>query len=217
MLKPITMKSLRILFLIILTLNTVVGKLSAQTEDYVITQKGDTIKCVITKSVWSANYTYKSPEMAKPQKIYVEDIKEFYNSETNTLVRAVRKSEKGNLFFLALIEGGKIDLYEEVVNQQYSNGFTGVTSYNNYKKWYIAKGANVVQMLKTSDVSLGAVFVKSKKQRESSLAEMIADNKEIYDKYITDNDFSFKEIRHIIHLYNTTTTSNPGKQKDPER
>jgi len=209
------MKSLRILFLIILTLNAVIDKLYAQTEDYVITKKGDTIKCVINKSVWSANSTYKSPDMAKPQKIYAENIIEFYNSETNTLMRAVRKSEKGDPFFLALIEGGKIDLYEEVVNQQYSNGFTGVTTYNNYKKWYIAKGTNLVQMLKTSDVSLGAVFVKSKKQRESSLTEMIADNKEIYDKYIADNDFSFKEIRHIIHLYNTAP--DPGKPKDPER
>jgi len=35
------------------------------------------------------------------------------------------------------------------------------------------------------------------------LGELLMDNKDVYDKFITDDKFTPKQIRNIIHLYNT--------------
>lgn len=62
------------------------------------------------------------------------------------------------------------------------------------------KGDDIVQEIKTSD---WFVLGKSKKARKDVLAGMLYDNKEVYNKFVADDSFSFDQIRNLVHLYNT--------------
>lgn len=64
----------------------------AQTEDYVITNKGDTIKCRIFSAFFSGHDMYKVE--GKSKKIKTDEIQEYYISHKNLRQRAVFDGDK---------------------------------------------------------------------------------------------------------------------------
>jgi len=46
------------------------------------------------------------------------------------------------------------------------------------------------------------------------LAQLVIDNKEVYDKLIADDKLTLRQVRNIIHLYNT---GQPFKEKPPKK
>lgn len=149
--------------------------------------QGDTLKCLITGRVLGDG-RFKSPDMKKPQKIFIEHIREYYISETNTTYRAVIKPNNTPVF-LPVIEKGKIALYEEQVDSSMP-GINGGIGFHSFKtNWFVSKGTITVDDLK--------------RHRKEKVANLIRDNKAVYDKFMLDNDFSDEALRNIIHLYNT--------------
>jgi len=164
------------------------AKLFAQ--DYLITANGDTIKCRISISI-TGKAKYQTKETAKPQKITVEDVKEFFLADDSTTFRAVYlNAEK---VFMKMLEKGKIDIYESIYyNTSYMNG-NGISTVSTY----ILKTTDTVQDLKYHELPY------SNKKCKLFLEPILVDNKAVYDKFIADDKFSFKAIRNIVHLYNT--------------
>jgi hypothetical protein len=171
--------------------------LKAQDHDYVITLSGDTIKCKIL-----FDGRYKADGAAKSKRISFDEIKEFYTVKDDKRCRAVYLPGHKRPQFMAVVEKGKIDLYQETKNYAYKD-IVGIVSSTTVTEWYIAKGTDTVKVLKNSDFLWGSVFLKSKKSRKNDLAEMLKDNKGVYNKFITDDKFSFDQIRNLVHSYNT--------------
>lgn len=166
----------------------------AQTEDYVITSKGDTIHCKVSTSMVGLG-KYKSPEMGDAVKITIEDIKEFYIKRKDDRERAVAVEDRDQPFFMKVMENGPINLYQHIVFE-YSSGPAGTHSTT---VWYISKGLGVASPLKSANVFLG----KSRKDRKDELAEMLQDKQDVYNKYLEENSFSFNKVQKIVHYYNT--------------
>jgi hypothetical protein len=180
--------------------------LKAQNKDYVITIRGDTLACTITTPAFVPNGKYKTAQMNRPREISENEIKEYYISKDRILYREVlkRPGKAASALFMVVLESGKINLYDETTNTTYMNsGPYGGVSSSSSTVWYISKGSDTIKPIKNSDFSISSVFFKSRKTRENVFAGMIMDNKEVYDKYLADDKFSFKQVRYLVHLYNT--------------
>ncbi|MDB5153450.1 MAG: hypothetical protein JWR54_2201 [Mucilaginibacter sp.] len=190
--------------LLLFTLST-----KAQNTDYVITVQGDTLACKISELGWVHNGNYKTAQMKSRKQILLSEIKEYCVSKHNVIYRKVykRANKPSSAEYLSVLENGKINLYEEIYTTSYMSAGSNM-QYNSSinTKWYISKGSDTVKVLKNSDISLATLFFKSKEKRKNDFAEMIMDNQEVYDKYLTDDKFSFKQIRNLVHLYNTGET-----------
>jgi len=160
--------------------------------DYVITVKGDSIACEINTPLIGST-KYKSDAMSRSEKIKPDEIKEYYIARKNTLYRSVFLDDKTKPVFAVVIEKGKISLYE-VKYTNYSGTTTTTTTV-----WYVGKGSDHVSDLKTN----GLFTNTARQQRKDDFGEMLMDNKDVYDKYKSEDKFSFRQIRNLVHLYNT--------------
>ena len=189
----------------------------AQNKDYVVTIQGETLPCTITSSAFTHYGKYKTDQMDSPKEISMDEIKDYYISKDRTLYRKVlkRPGKPGSAQFMAVLENGKINLYEEEITNTYmTSGPNGVTHSSSSAVWYISKGSDTLTAIKNEDFSISSVFFKSRKTRENVFAAMIMDNKDVYDKYLADDKFSFKQVRDIVHLYNTGRSFESDALKD---
>lgn len=167
--------------------------MSVVNSDYVITAKGDSIFCDVSKP-FIGKYSYRQFDDRKSKKILPAEIKEFYLGEKNETYRPVYTPGSNRPEFLEVLEKGAIKLYvKEVITYSYGGASSSTTV------WYVSKGSDTVNELKTSSLFLP----KSRKERKNELAEMLIDKKDVYNKYISDDKFNFDQIRSIIHFYNT--------------
>ena len=91
---------------------------------------------------------------------------------------------------LPLVEQGNICLYAT---------FTQAGTAGTATTWYVSKNNEDLYELKTS-----ALFgSKSKSDRKDIFADMLADKPEVLQHYKNTNSFNFKNIRNLVHLYNT--------------
>jgi hypothetical protein len=184
-------KNLFVKTLIFIAAVTLTFNAKAQT-DYVITVKGDSIPCKITTPL-VGRPKYKVDSASDSKKIKPDEIREYYIARKDFRERSVYTDSNSKPIFVTIIEKGRISLYE-LVTSHYNNGFTTTTT-----EWYAGKGSDYVTDLKTSSLFL----FKSKKKRKDIFGEMLSDNKAVYDKYVGEDKFSFKQIRNLVHLYNT--------------
>jgi hypothetical protein len=171
---------------------SMLSAISLKAQDYVITVKGDSIPCKVNKPLLGA-YKYKGDGMSESVKIKPEVIKEFYFSKRKELYRSVFRDSTSDPVFMTVVEKGPISLYQFI----YSN-YNGVTT-TTTTVWYVGKNSDNVLELKTT----GLFLSEGKQSRKDALANMLADKKDVYDKYKAEDKFSFAQIRNIVHLYNT--------------
>ncbi|WP_183562696.1 hypothetical protein [Mucilaginibacter sp. SP1R1] len=164
----------------------------AQDQDYVITLKGDTIHCKVSKSIFGA-FSYKAPGMDDSKRIKIDDIKEFDIAKKKTLYTLVHRDDKNKPEFMEVVEKGNISLYQVTYYSYSQYGSTTTTN------WFVGKRSDTVSLLKTN----GLFATRSRQQRKDSFSEMLKDKKEIYDKYVAEDKFSFEQIANLVHLYNT--------------
>ena len=187
------------LFFSIVLLFTITAK--AQTEDYVITTKGDTLKCSISTPLIGAN-KYTLPG-ANAKKFDRDEIKEYYITRKTLRKRAVFMGDKSKADYLTVVENGKICLYQIIYINYSQYGTTSNT------EWYVGKGSDRVSPLKTSGLFLG----KGRKERKDDFADMLKDKQDVYDKYIAEEKFSFNAIQNLVHLYNTGKSLKEDEEK----
>jgi len=170
--------------------------------DYIITVKGDSIPCRITDRMFS-EVIYIDSKKAIPEKMTWDLVKEFYLNDSNELYRAVYINNYKVPNRLQVIENGKISLYQIL---ETSDSFHAATpTFNSYSTthtattWYVGKGSDHVKILKFN----GLTFENTRAERKADFAKLLVDNKNVYDKFDAEDDFSFSGIQKIVHLYNT--------------
>lgn len=166
--------------------------------DYVITVKGDSIRCNITKPLIGA-LKYRSAQMSKAEKIEIAEIKEFSSAANEVHQRAVFKDSSSKPVYMNVLEKGKISLYSLVITTSSYSGSKGVTTSTSTDNWYVAKGSDYVKGFKSSGIFLG----ESRQSRKDYFGELLKDNPDVYNKYMAEKKFNFKSIRNMVDLYNT--------------
>lgn len=175
----------------------------AQKRDYVITANKDSVYCTISRSFFTGNSSYKVND-GKSVRIKPDEIKEFYSGDKDVKQRSVVKAGKKKHEFMTVLEDGKISLYQEITSNPGGMGANGVVyGGTSSTQWYIAKGNDTVTEVKNNDFSLAIIFNKSRKHRKADFVEFISDNQAVYDKYKAEDKFSFKQVRDLVHIYNT--------------
>jgi hypothetical protein len=164
----------------------------AQEPDYVITLKGDTIRCKVSRSIFGA-FSYRVTVVDDSKRIKTNEIKEFNMAKKKTLYTLVHRDDKNKPEFMEVVEKGKISLYQVTYYSYSQYGSTTTTN------WFVGKGSDTVSILKTN----GLFATRSRQQRKDSFSEMLKDKKEIYDKYVAEDKFSFEQIQSLVHQYNT--------------
>jgi hypothetical protein len=170
----------------------------AQNNDRVITVTGDTIACQINLPVFSAP-KYRTSKNEKAKKIKTDSVKEYYTADKSTWYRRVFYDPKvlwvrNKVCFMTVVESGKINLYE-LITSTTSYGANGTMYSSSNTGWYVSKGTDTAILIK------GTLLARQKRKNE--FADLLADNKTVYDKYMADDKFGFDEIRNLVHLYNT--------------
>ncbi|RFZ95014.1 hypothetical protein D0C36_05665 [Mucilaginibacter conchicola] len=176
----------------------------AQRNDYVINAKGDTIHCEVSSSKYKING-------GKSIKMKPDSIREYYRSEKDECFRAVYREKKSKAEYFKVLEKGKIMLFEGITS--YAGGFSPMGGYHggsSSTQWYITKGTDTVKEVKNNDFTMFNLFGKSHKARKNDFEEMISDNADVLAKYKAEDKFSFKQVRNLIHIYNT---GEPFKEK----
>ncbi|GAB3930439.1 YgdI/YgdR family lipoprotein [Mucilaginibacter myungsuensis] len=180
---------MKYLIAILLALSTFTAV--AQTDDYVITTNGDTIKCEVSVT-WSLKY--KVPG-GKSEKIKTETIKEFYQQSNDILFRALDINDNGKPEFIHVIQNGPISLYQRVGNNYAGAIGTLLTSLN----WYVNKDNGKPFNIK------GGVLISTgtTSKAKDGFGELLKDQPEIYNKYTAIDKLSFNKILDLVSLYNT--------------
>nr|WP_294790217.1 hypothetical protein [uncultured Mucilaginibacter sp.] len=172
--------------------------------DYVIlANSNDTLFCDIKIGLISLKPSYKTFEKgAKSIKITPENVKEYYTGGKDDLYQVIfTKEEDDSIFFAKVVERGKINLFEVAV--QYTTGGYGfgggAVGGGTNTTWYISKGSNNAEPIKFS-----SALSSDREKRKTLLEEMVADNKDVADRYAaTNKKFTFNHIKNLVHLYNT--------------
>jgi hypothetical protein len=175
----------------------------AQKRDYVIKSNKDSVYCTISRSFFTGNSSYKV-NSGKSVKIKPDEIREFHLGDEDVKRRSVVRQGKKKREFMTVLEDGKISLYQEITSNPAVAGpngtmFPGGSS----TQWYLAKGTDTVTEVKNNDFSLATIFNKSRKHRKADFVEFIRDDQAVYDRYKAEDKFSFKQVRNLVHLYNT--------------
>lgn len=163
----------------------------AQKQDYIINTKGDTVWCNISNPLLSKIKYTTADGQSSP--ITTETVSEYYCTGKKLLRRAVYVENKTEPEFLTVVENGSVSLYEAVGTNY--NGISG----SSVTVWFISKDSDQADLIKTS----GAIVGKSEKDLKDTLADILKDKKEIYDAYLAQDKFSFKQIKKLVHWYNT--------------
>jgi len=195
--KLLTVKKLLFFASLFFALNTNAQQNEKRYWDYVIKVNGDSIRCNVSAPL-IGSVKYQSVTMSKPEKIKLDSIKEYSLTTEQKIYRKVYRDGSAKPVFMVVIEKGKIGLYE-LIHTNTTMGYGGAMTTTSTRDWYVGKNSDNVTGFKSSGIFLG----KSRQSRKDLLAEMLKDKPEIYNKYMADDKFSFKQIRNLIHLYNT--------------
>ncbi|MFI5159079.1 MAG: hypothetical protein ACHQF4_09450 [Sphingobacteriales bacterium] len=156
--------------------------------DYIITRKGDTIKCTISKNIFSGlRYRVSSKDDYKA--VDVNEINEYYTYQNNETFRAFKIPETDKVTFLELLESGKIDLYELKSRHYRSNNIF----------WFAAKNDNKLIEIKNT------LILHPTNADKENLIKLISNNVAAVQKINGDKAYSFKNIKDAIHQYNAPT------------
>ncbi|TWJ04756.1 hypothetical protein JN11_00477 [Mucilaginibacter frigoritolerans] len=180
-------------------------------HDYVITAGDDSLTCEINVRLLGVP-KYQAKGAKESKKIRPDEIKEYYIADQDALFKSVLDMSGAGFnenprLFMPVLEKGKICLYQMIYSTPGTSvgvglGPIAIGGGTSTIKYYVSKIDDWVSEVKTD-----GIFTSSSKLRIKNRAflNMIEDNKEVYNKCLADNDFSFKAIRNLIHLYNTGT------------
>ncbi|MES2279664.1 MAG: hypothetical protein V4592_26755 [Bacteroidota bacterium] len=192
---------MRTTFTLLLSVLVFIAK--AQTEDYVITTNGDTVRCYVEISN-QGTAKYKVPD-GKYEKIKIDKIKEYYDQLNDLRFRAVYRDSSKRPEFLRVIENGLISLYMH--NNNYYGMIGAITVAPT--SMLITKGGDRAVTIKTTSL----LNNDTRQQRKDTLAVMFADKPEIYHMYKDDGKFGGGKILNLVHLYNTGKPYTPPVKK----
>ncbi len=191
----------------------------AQDTGYVITTRGDTIRCVIDYNAATGRGKYKTDTSKKFVEIAQENIKEFGMSHKrmaydDPAIKLMTSPYTGKPEYMTMVEKGKIKLYMEIINDDYTSShwvfppqgaspkLVTVDESDNYLGVYAEKENSGLIVLESTHRVL-APFDLDRKARKAALLQLIADNDTVIQKFLADKKFDILEIWNIVSLYDT--------------
>jgi hypothetical protein len=200
MMKPNLIKFLPLAILLL------VFGFTARSQDYVITMNGDSLSCAIkTTFLFPEGLSFAVGE-GKSVKLKPNEVKQYYLSEKNTTYRSVTMDGMKKPEFMPVITQGKINLYKKFVIAPPKNRSTSMNipappprpeMIDADFHWYASKSDDIVIEVKNPKLGLKTLF----KPASGGLAKMLSDNKEVYDRYMTE-EYSIENVQELITLYN---------------
>ena len=174
-------------------------QLHAQKQrEYAILNSGDTVFCKMTRSIFgNISYTVNGGESTR---LRPDAVKEYFFRKDKTPFVS-KKLPNGDLEFLALLERGKINLYELSYQTAGSAGGPGGGGYMGGSScfYYVQKkDSDSLYLIKSTSL----INKNSPKERRAYFAEPIEDDEELHNKFHSKNSYSFKNLRQTINLYN---------------
>src|ERR1700744_3222498 len=94
--------------------------LPAKSQDVVITDKGDTVRCKLSHSMMGA-YKYKTPNGTTVD-ISLGNTREYYTENKKTWIRRVYITSQRVPCFMEVVMTGKLNLYEMGYKDAYYDG-----------------------------------------------------------------------------------------------
>ena len=190
---------MKISLITLITLLVTFHTAGAQNNDRVVTVTGDTLTCRISFAFIGGAAKYRTSKEEKAIKITTDNVKGYYVADQSTWHRRVFYDfktflQKNKVWFMTVVESGKINLYQMIVTST-STGANGAVYSNSNTDWFVSKGTDTAILIKGQ--------LLSRQKRKNEFADLLADNKAVYDMYMADNDFGFDKIQNIVHLYNT--------------
>ena len=95
--------------------------LKAKSQDIVITDKGDTVKCKLSHSMMGA-YKYKTPNGTTVD-LNMQIRREYYTGNKKTWIRRLYITSSRIPCFLEVVMIGKLNLYEMSYKDMYYDGY----------------------------------------------------------------------------------------------
>lgn len=170
-------------------------------KDYIVNLSNDTLwgevkKPLIGKPRFTETGQSKSISITeKNAKAYRRTINS--NESESFVAKVLPKRSKP--IFLERLEDGNVQLFEliQTSNSMYASSTT--------KSWYVCKAGGELFNIKTNALSF------ARAEKENNLEGLLGDNKELWNQFKTENDFSFKVLRNYIKLYNQAAAKNSTK------
>ncbi len=197
------MKIYRFLFITFIAMAIPFCKLFAQdiNYSYVITNNNDTIKCEI-KTLFFGSVKYKPLSATNNKFISASpsNIKEYHIAGNENSFVAIAVADEGKIGYIAILEKGRINLYEKVTSSENTN--TQISSIST--RWFVSKDYAPLQKLKTTTVYNGGAQDDQtiQKKPKEYFMEMIADDGPLLEKFEAETDFSFNRLQYYVHQYN---------------
>lgn len=206
-LKAIIVVGIIILFAPYAEASNIITVTAVRDSDYVVLKSGDTVLCKLKFNL-TGTLRYKPNDAKQWKDVTIAEIKGYGVASTSHPSRALFIDGKKDPEFMVLMEGGKINLYQQLKTNMRNMG--GGMYASDTRSYYITNGSDTVKKIKSDSPT----FLKSRKDREDELGAMLKDNKDVFDLYMEERKFSFDMIRKYIRLYNTGVWENGLKADD---
>lgn len=181
------------IFLLISAALTVHGQ--DNKEDYVVTMTEDTIYGKLTAGLLGRPklITENDKITCNPKKIQA-----YYRASKKVTYRAILLPNHENNQWAEVLEDGAIKLYYVNIDRYMAGGSgVGYTSSSTY--WYASKvGVGLVE-IKTSELALGGIGRKKRKEHVRALFE---DDEVVLKAFEEIEEYSFDNLQKLIKLYN---------------
>ncbi|CAN5465026.1 hypothetical protein BH09BAC6_BH09BAC6_22210 [soil metagenome] len=193
-------------------------------QEYVITQKNDTLKCEISNRVFGG-LSYRVNGKSSYIKIKPENIKEYckvtdggkfsevtgWENDTSIYVRRIMP-KKNDTVFIHLMERGKISLYEKQTSGYASSGPGGSYVSSGSLFWFVTKNSDLLILITQPGVLAGNRTVLAS---QNNFMSLLADNPSLLERFklaISTAYPSYNLIKYYIKTYNEEyAEKHPGK------
>jgi hypothetical protein len=182
----------------------IVFSIKAKSQDIVITDKHDTIKCKLSRTMMG-KYKYKT---AKDETVEVDmrAVRELYSENKKTWVRRVYITSSRVPCFVDVVMTGKLNLYEMSYKNQYYDGYLTYSSTPSSlgggqprtKTQYFVAKSDTAEVVLDDDLSRG----KSKELLEAKFVPFIQDNPAVYSQYQADDRITPDKLKKLVEMYN---------------
>jgi len=189
---------------IMLLAGLAVLSLKSRSQDIVINNKHDTIRCKLSHSMMGA-YKYKD-DKGETVKLEMGDVREYYTENKKTWVRRVYITSSRVPVFVDVVTTGKLNLYEMSYKNQYYDGSLtwssipssmGGNQHNSKTQYYVAK-SDTAEVVWDDDLSRS----KSKDLMDAKFVPFIKDNTTVYGLYQAENRVNAAELKKLVDTYN---------------
>ncbi|PSR52138.1 hypothetical protein AHMF7605_00670 [Adhaeribacter arboris] len=160
---------------------------NAQKFDIVITFKGDTLAGTIIGERFTS-LKFKDLTGTKFEKLSSNQVQEYRTNKK--IFNSKNVPGEAKPLFLQRLEAGSIALYEYYKR-------TGATGNTYIIKWYVSKNDEPLIELKTN---WGATIAR--KERKAAFEELLKDDSELYNQYLSFKSFNYDTLRSFINKYN---------------